>query len=223
MKVIQDPEMLSAALMEISDCISKEWSAVTESHAFCMGYMDALGSCLKAQKKLAFYVVNAASFKANEGDLLVGFGVRESAVNLLTDIKVKLMGGREETVAEGRLTRGSRRILDCPLPLIGMQAYTTRRLVAIDTPDPRAVFVILAVTIDSDLRGALARGRYVCGPFAFNGEGYLSRDPSVRTADSVRMAPLAITRPTFGGCSFSSDSEIDQVKRDEVIEYLRLC
>ena len=83
------------------------------------------------------FSVSLENFKPNSGDILIGFEVRRDAPNVQNEIRVRV---GSEVVAETNIVRGSKKMLDQPVSLIGLQMSQN---ITINAP-PYGIYAICA-------------------------------------------------------------------------------
>ena len=120
--------------------------------------------------------VSLENFKPNSGDILVGFEVRSDAPNMQNEIRV-CMGPK--VVAETNVVRGSKKMLDQPVSLIGLQMSQN---ITIDAP-PYGIYAICAAC-KHEFRRALVQEKYVWGKWLYAG-GVLQHADNATVDDSV--------------------------------------
>jgi hypothetical protein len=186
--------------------ISSKWDSFADTGSLCIDQCEAILQIVK-HPTVAFYPVEMVDFKGNSGDLLIGFGIKQKATSLVTDIRIVVGKNEMDNLS---ILRGQKKLLNHPIPLISIQKHTPD--IGVECDDPDGIYAICVFCIH-DYRKMMAQERFVSGRWLYNYgtftslASFLENHPHINDQQLPHLT-IDVVKRNFGSLQFHSNDEI---------------
>jgi hypothetical protein len=193
--------------------LEKEWDKIANTGAICISILDALYQQQRQNQDVTLFTMDLSEFSPAYVDLILGFGTRESAADMRTDITVS---AGNLVIGKTSIYRG-RRVLakSCVIPLIALSKYSLEGTLRVNTTDKTGIFAICAAC-NRSYRTLLAYNKYSWGQWVYDGNGGISEKDVAY--DGLEVPEILPKRPRFGSLIYKSNDDRQATKNASVTD-----